>query len=86
MNVSIEPMYLSRQQVAQFVSLSEPQITKLAARGLFPKPRKLSAQRVGWLVRELREWAESRPVSDLPPPPSTGQSNRGRKPAVKHGL
>lgn len=38
----------------------------------FPLPRQLSGRRVGWLVREVMEWAESRPVSDLPPPPNTG--------------
>ena len=34
--------------------------------------RQLSGQRVGWLVREVQEWAESRTVSNLPPPPNTG--------------
>jgi len=85
MNVSIEPMYLSRQQVAQFVSLSEAMMERLVSRGEFPKPRLLSSKRVGWLVCEVRDWCLSRPVSDLPPPPSSGQSNRGRKPDVKHG-
>ena len=36
----------------------------------------VSGQRVGWLVREVQEWAESRPVSNLPPPPNTGASKR----------
>jgi len=34
----------------------------------FPKPRKASARRSCWLLREIEEWAESRPVSDLLPP------------------
>ena len=38
--------------------------------------RQLSGQRVGWLVREVQEWAESRPVSNLPPPPNTGAPKR----------
>ena len=36
----------------------------------------VSGQRVGWLVREVQEWAESRPASNLPPPPNTGASKR----------
>ncbi|MDM0088831.1 MULTISPECIES: AlpA family phage regulatory protein [unclassified Variovorax] len=37
-----------------------------------PKPRQVSPKRVAWLVRELRAWAEARPISDqLPPPAAT---------------
>lgn len=41
---------------------------KLVRETDFPKPRKISSNRVGWLVREVTEWAKLRPVSDLPPP------------------
>lgn len=85
MPVSIEPMYLSREDTAKFVSLSEAMMERLVSRGEFPKPRMLSSKRVGWLVCEVRDWCLSRPVSDLPPPPSPGQPKGGRKPTVKHG-
>ncbi|UKI11834.1 hypothetical protein ACLUPT_11990 [Variovorax sp. SCN45] len=38
----------------------------------------LSGRRVAWLVREVEAWAESRPVSNLPPPPNTG-ARKARK-------
>ena len=31
-------------------------------------PRQLSGRRVAYLLKELDEWLESRPVSDLPSP------------------
>jgi len=68
MNFSIEPMYLDRDQAAQFVNLSGPAMQRLISSGSFPRPRQISARRVAWLVRELREWGESRPVSEQMPP------------------
>ncbi|MHB9833875.1 helix-turn-helix transcriptional regulator [Paraburkholderia terrae] len=64
--------------IAEYVSLSEASVQKLVRESRFPKPRMLSDKRVGWLTREVEEWAESRPVSDLAPPPNTGHSNRRR--------
>ncbi|WP_422085424.1 helix-turn-helix transcriptional regulator [Variovorax sp.] len=45
--------------------------------GAFPKPRVLSGRRVGWLLREVEEWAESRPVSALLPPKNSGYRKIG---------
>ncbi|MFM0095570.1 AlpA family phage regulatory protein [Paraburkholderia nemoris] len=67
----MKPIYLNLEAVAGAVALSEAQIQKLVREGTFPKPRLLSSRRVGWLVREVEEWAEGRPVSDLLPPPNT---------------
>ncbi|MDO9277671.1 MAG: AlpA family phage regulatory protein [Polaromonas sp.] len=44
----------------------------LLRQGVFPKPRRVSPARVVWLVRELTDWMESRPVSELLPPRNTG--------------
>jgi prophage regulatory protein len=38
-------------------------------------PRQLSGKRVGWLVRELEEWCESRPVSSNLPVANCGLRN-----------
>lgn len=56
----MKPAYLDRSSAAEFVALSESTMDKLLAREAFPKPRQLTEKRVGWLVRELEEWAESR--------------------------
>lgn len=70
--ISIEPVYLDKPASAAFVALSESTFEQLVREGNAPKPRALSGRRVGWLVRELRDWAEARPVSDMLPPPNTG--------------
>jgi len=75
--VSIKPAYLDLPCVAAFVALSESTVQKMIREDDFPKPRLISGRRVGWLVREVEAWAESRPVSDLAPPPNTG-ARKGR--------
>lgn len=74
----MKPIYLDIATVADYVSLSEASVQKLVRESRFPKPRLISDKRVAWLTREVEEWAEQRPVSDLAPPPNTGHSNRRR--------
>lgn len=71
----MKPLYIDLPSVALMVSLAEATVQREVREGRFPKPRVLSGRRVGWLMRELEEWAESRPVSDLPPPPNTGRND-----------
>ena len=73
--MTIRPMFVDKQEAARILSLSESTFEELIRKNEFPKARLLSSRRVGWLVREVEEWAESRPVADLLPPPTTG----GRK-------
>ena len=70
--MTLKPAYLDMPGACSFVALSETTVQKMVRENLFPRPRILSAKRVGWLVRELEDWAESRPVSDLLPPANTG--------------
>ena len=74
--IPVTPVFLDLPTVAHVVALSTATSERLEREGQFPKRRQLSGQRVGWLVREVQEWAESRPVSNLPPPPNTGASTR----------
>lgn len=64
----MKPIYLNIHQVAEATSLSEANIQKMVQAKEFPAPRLISKKRVAWLVRELEEWAEGRPTSDLLPP------------------
>lgn len=66
--VSIKPAYLDREATAAFVSLGISTMERMIALGLFPRPRQLTSKKVGWLVRELDEWSEKRPVSSALPP------------------
>ena len=70
--ISIEPAYLEKSDAAAYLALSESTFEKLVREAGMPPPRLLSGRRVAWLVRELREWTEARPVSSLLPPPNTG--------------
>lgn len=59
--------------------LSESTWQDLVRKGTAPKPRKISPHRVGWLTREVDEWAEKQPVSDLLPPPNSGAGRAGKQ-------
>lgn len=67
-------IYLELEAVAGVVALATSTVQRLVRENDFPKPRQLSGRRVGWLVRELEEWAENRPVSALLPPTNTARS------------
>ena len=72
----VEPLFIPRDGLAAITSLSESTIEAMIRAGTFPRPRQTSGRRVAWLLRELKEWAESRPVSDLPPPPNSDEGGR----------
>ncbi|NMV36813.1 helix-turn-helix transcriptional regulator [Ralstonia insidiosa] len=71
-------IYLDLQSVAAALSLSETTVQQLVREEKFPKPRVISSRRVAWLLREVQEWAERQPVSDLPPPPNTSRRANAR--------
>lgn len=73
----VDPIFVDEPTAAALVSLSEPTLQKLVREGDFPKPRRISAGRAGYLFREVLDWAERRPVSDLLPPRNAGK----RRPA-----
>lgn len=73
-----QPIALDRKSAAEFVLLSESTIDNLIRVDQFPKPRKVSPGRVVFLVRELTEWMESRPVSDILPPANSGYGRAGK--------
>jgi prophage regulatory protein len=74
---AIKPIYVDLPTVSTMVALSEDTVQRLVRMSDFPAPRMISNRRVGWLVREVEEWAEGRPVSDFLPPENTAR--------VKHG-
>lgn len=69
----MRPIYVDLPTAASIVSLSETSLQKLVREEKFPKPRAVSSRRVAWLVREIEEWAEACPISELPPPPNTSR-------------
>ncbi len=74
MKIAMQPIALERENAAIFIGMSVSMLGKLEREGSFPKPRQLSARRVVYLVREIVEWMELRPVSCILPPENTGAS------------
>jgi len=72
MKNSVPRLYLDLPEVALTVALSESAVQRLVREKGFPQPRELSPRRVGWLYREVEEWAEQRPIADNLPPANTG--------------
>lgn len=68
----MKKIYIDLPETASLLSLGETTLQRMVREKEFPPPRQLSGRRVGWLVREVEEWAESRPVSELLPPSNTG--------------
>lgn len=82
----MKPIYLELDAVAGAVALATTTVQRLVRDGAFPKPRQLSGRRVAWLVREIEEWAEERPISQLAPPTNTGHANRRRRSSATNDL
>jgi prophage regulatory protein len=79
MNISVKKIYVGLEEVATLLDLATSTIQKMVTKEEFPAPRLLTSRRVAWLLREVEDWAEQRPISDLPPPPNTG----AKKPKAK---
>jgi prophage regulatory protein len=77
--INIKPVYLDREATAALVALSLPTMERMVAKGAFPAPRQLTDKRVGWLVREIEEWAEGRPVSSNLPVANSGVRHAERQ-------
>jgi len=58
------PRMLRLPEVMRLTGLGRDAIYRLGREGQFPRPRKLSANATAWREDELRQWIETRPVSD----------------------
>lgn len=77
-SITMRPLALSPEETAQAVGLSLSLVQQLTQTGEFPKPRQLSARRVGYLVAEVEAWLIARPVSACLPPEGSGYGRAGR--------
>ena len=53
---------LSTAQVLERTQLSYTTLWRLYRAGDFPRPRRISTRRVGWLASEVTQWIENRRV------------------------
>ena len=79
--INLRPLYIERAQIPAVTTLSESSWDTLVAKGEAPKPRKISANRCGWLFEEIEAWARARPVSDLLPPRNSGKGRNKKESA-----
>lgn len=54
--------YLNRRQVCEMCGFSDSTRHRLEAAGEFPRRRKLSKSRVGWLLSAVQEFLSSREI------------------------
>jgi len=69
----MKPIMVDIHSAAELLSISRSTIKKAIINDEFQKGRKVSARRTCYLVTELEQWAESRPISDHLPPPNTSR-------------
>lgn len=79
--IRAEPLIVERENAAAALGISERTLEGLVAAGELPPQRRISRGRTGWLWRELVEFAESRPISDLQPGPGRRRAAPGDQPA-----
>jgi len=59
---------LSVRQITDATGLSPVTIWRKEKKGEFPARRQLGPRRVGWLAREVEEWLEATPKSQITSP------------------
>lgn len=76
-------VFVSFKQLREHgIPFSRRYLRTLVARGLFPVPKQIGANRIGWLLSELNAWKASRPVrpvQPLPDPVPTGKRKGAKK-------
>jgi prophage regulatory protein len=56
----MDSIIIQQKDLKKVVGLSGPTILKMERAGNFPRRRKLSLTRVGWLLEEVIQWARER--------------------------
>ena len=78
MTYALVPIVVDVDGAAAVTGLSVSTIESLERADDFPKRRRLSDRRTGFLYAELVQWAQGRPLSNLAPPPNTGARKTSR--------
>jgi len=64
----MSPKILNVKQISEATGLSPVTIWRKEKKGEFPARRQLGSRRVGWLTREVDEWLEATPKSEITSP------------------
>ena len=74
----MSPKILNVKQLSEATGLSPVTIWRKEKAGEFPARRQLGSRRVGWLTREVDEWLEATPKSEIASP-KKGQLKNEKK-------
>ena len=74
----MSPKILNVKQLSEVTGLSPVTIWRKEKKGEFPARRQLGSRRVGWLTREIDEWLEATPKSEITSP-KKGQLKNEKK-------
>jgi len=66
-NKQMEQVFLSYKNIQNKLGKSRSIITRWVQDGLFPKPRQIASQVVGWLQRDIDQWIDSLPLKSINP-------------------
>ena len=75
MSKHMKLFYETQELLQALGNIGRSTLWRMEQRGDFPQRRQISPQRVGWLVREVEEWAINRPVGK----PSPEMAARARR-------
>jgi prophage regulatory protein len=60
-------VFLSKQQVLAKIPVTGPTLWAWVRAGKFPRPREISANKIGWVESEVDAWMQSRPLRNYKP-------------------
>ena len=71
-----KPKVLNQKQLTEITGLSAVTVWRREKIGEFPRRRQLGSRRVGWIAREVEDWINARPASEIIAPSNCGQYDR----------
>ena len=71
-----KPKVLNQKQLTEITGLSAVTVWRREKIGEFPARRQLGPRRVGWIAREVEDWIDARPASEIIAPANCGQYDR----------
>ena len=61
----MEQVFLSYKDIQNKLGKSRSTIARWVKDGLFPKPRQIAPQEVGWLQRDIDQWIDALPLKSI---------------------
>jgi len=82
MDVVFEPLCLRLEKAAQMIDISISNLQNLSRTEPLLKPIQIGKGSARYVVANLREYINTRPISELLPPPNSGYGRAGKERAT----